>query len=866
MVAAGSHGEHPSAGPMTPAPDPVLAERAPVGVAELDLEGRIVQANPALCRTLGQPADQLLGLELRVLLHPDDRANFPLAGEDGGGVLECRVVQSDGDVREVRFHLSRRPDERAGLLVFVEDLTDQRSRLRWVERSLDERYTKLLHNIDDVITVCNPDGVIVKNLGHFDELLGWPPSHWEGRVIFELAHPDEQAGSRADFQRLLQLPGVPVVRQYRTLHRDGRWAWLEFTAINLLEDPSVQAVILISRNVTAKKQAEAIQQRQAAIFELIACAAPLDLVLGQLAQMVEDSTNGARAGIFLLEDDGLRMGAGARLDPRIIDLIHGSTAGSWFGSLREALMSGRATAVVDTSVAPEYASHRGLLADAGVLATAAVPVLDAPDAGAARGAIVVHLDEARALDANEELVIVSAARLAAIAVQRHESERQLSHLAHHDKLTGLPNRLLLQSRLDEGIRRARTHRSSIAVMFLDLDNFKIVNDSLGHAAGDDILVGFAERLSKLLRPGDVVGRFGGDEFVVLLQNVSDVADATPVAERLLDDLRRPFLIDENTVFLTVSVGIAISHGGRDSGEVLLRNADSAMYQAKARGRARIEVYDEGLPERATRRLQLEGDLHRALDASQFVLHWQPKIALATGRIVSAEALVRWAHPERGLILPADFIAITEELELITRVGEWVIAESIRQCSDLQAAHGEEAPASIAVNVSALQLSAPHIVESVTNVLNRWHWEPSRLVLELSESVLMDEVSDAKTMLMRLKDMGVQLAIDDFGTGYSSLSYLHRFPVDQVKLDRAFVSSITADGEGSPIARAVINMAHALDISVTAEGVETEAQLLGLRRLGCDRAQGFLFARPMSAADFSTLLTRKPRYGTPASAA
>jgi diguanylate cyclase (GGDEF)-like protein len=487
-------------------------------------------------------------------------------------------------------------------------------------------------------------------------------------------------------------------------------------------------------------------------------------------------------------------------------------------------------------------------------------VLDEPDTGAACGALVVHLDEPRALDANEDLALLSAARLAAIAVQRHEAERELSHLAHHDKLTGLPNRMVLQSRLEEGIRLARSLDSSIAVMFVDLDNFKIVNDSLGHAAGDHILIGFAERFSKLLRPGDVVGRFGGDEFVVLLENVSSAEDAKPVAERLLQDLRRPFRIGDSTVFLTVSAGIAISHGGRDASEVLLRNADSAMYQAKARGRARVEFYDEGLPERATRRMQLEGDLRGALDAGQFVLHWQPKVALATGTIVSAEALVRWNHPERGLILPTDFIPVTEELELISRIGEWVLAESIRQCSAWQDEHGTEAPASIAVNVSALQLSAPRILETVTNVLSRWSWPPEHLVLELTETVLMDDATEAQAMLLRLKQLGVQLAIDDFGTGYSSLSYLHRFPVDQVKLDRSFVTGIASDGEGSPIARAVIDMSHALDITVTAEGVETVEQLEGLRSLGCDRAQGYLFAKPLDSDAFSALLAQRPRFG------
>jgi len=536
----------------------------------------------------------------------------------------------------------------------------------------------------------------------------------------------------------------------------------------------------------------------------------------------------------------------------------------WPGTLRSALHGARTYA---GGVAATEANDdtRAALEELGICAITAIPIVHERDDNHVTGALLVLLEWDRPLRSHEELVATDAARLAAIAVQRHRVELQMSHLAHHDKLTGLPNRALLQTQLDEGIRQARTHQSSIAVMFLDLDNFKIVNDSLGHAAGDQILVGFAERLRKLLRPGDVLGRFGGDEFVVLLENVSTVDDARPVAERLLDDLRSPLRVGDKTVFLTVSVGIAVSNKGRDSSEVLLRNADAAMYQAKDRGRSRIEVYDDGLPERAAARLQLEGDLHRALDAGQFVLYWQPKIALDTGRIVSAEALLRWRHPERGLILPVEFVAVTEELELINRIGEWVLADAIRQRAEWEAEHGDEAPWSIAVNVSALQLSGPTVIDTVERVLSRWQWAPDRLVLELTESVLMDEVTGARALLRRLQHLGVKLAIDDFGTGYSSLSYLHRFPVDQVKLDRAFVTSIGADGEGSPIARAVINMAHALGISVTAEGVETEAQMQGLRVLGCDRAQGFHIARPMPAAEFSALLRRRPRYASSLSA-
>jgi diguanylate cyclase (GGDEF)-like protein/PAS domain S-box-containing protein len=835
---------------------PAATSRAgTIGLFEVDADGRLCRADAPFAAIVGRERATLPGCLLRDLLAEQHRERCALPASDEDITGWRARVHTD---RIVRFQLSGREDVPHRYLGVAID-EGRGAPADWESADADVRYAKLLRNIDDVITVCDANGVILKNLGHFDELLGWPSSHWEGRVISEFAHPDEVELAESEFLRLVEMPGVPVIRQFRTRHRDGRWEWLELTAINMLEDPAVQAIIIISRNITMQRKIEALHRTQAEVLELIACGAQLDLVLARLAQMVEDNTVGARVAVVLRDQDVLRLGAGPRLDPRMVDALDGSSASRWSGAVRSALLYARTVRGTLTD-AELTAQARMVFMECGINAFTAIPIVQEPDPDHVAGVLLVLLERTRPLESDEELVAANAARLAAIAVQRHRTELQLSHLAHHDKLTGLPNRVLLQTRLDEGIRQARTNHASIAVMFLDLDNFKIVNDSLGHAHGDRLLVGFAERLRKLLRPGDVLGRFGGDEFVVLLENVSSASDATPVAERLLDDLRRPFRIGDSTVFLTVSVGVALSHGGRDSAEVLLRNADAAMYQAKDRGRSRIEVYDDGLPERAARRLQIEGDLHRALEAGQFLLHWQPKVALSTGRIVSVEALLRWHHPERGLILPAEFISITEELELIHRIGEWVLADAIRQRTEWEDEHGDEAPWSIAVNVSALQLSGPKAVDAVARVLSRWQWAPDRLVLELTESVLMDEVSEAHAMLDRFKELGVKLAIDDFGTGYSSLSYLHRFPVDQVKLDRAFVAALDADGEGSPIARAVINMAHALDITVTAEGVETEQQLLGLRRLECDRAQGFLFARPMPAQAFSELLRTKPRFG------
>jgi diguanylate cyclase (GGDEF)-like protein/PAS domain S-box-containing protein len=853
-VPAASPGADRPPGPAShPLTDDVLFTRAPGAIVAFDADGRIQVVNAAACRLAQRTAAELVGQDVRALLHPD-RGTIELPTGDAVVDHDVRLLEPDGTIRRLRARVLAHG---ALHVAFLEDLTDQLRRIADAETSTGERYEKLLQNIDDVITVCDEHGTVLTNLGHFNELLGWPSSYWEGRSVFEFAHPDEVDDARRAYELLLRMPGVPIIRDFRTLDAHGRWNWLQFTATNLLDDPTLQAVVLVSRNVTLKKQSESLQKSQSEIFELIACAAPLDLVLARLGLLVEEHVPRSTTGFFVLDDEGdVRAAAGSRLPDTYVQALTGPRA-NWFGSVREALLTGRSATVTDLSADPH--AHATPAVFGSTRATVSLPIDDDLSEHGPCGVLEIHLADPRALTEAEELVALAAARLAAIALQRHRTQVQLWHLAHHDRLTSLPNRARLQERLDDAIRHARDHNSAIAVMFLDVDNFKIVNDSLGHTAGDHVLIGFAERLAAMLRPDDTVGRFGGDEFVVLLENITDADDAVLVAERLLEDLQHPLRIGDQTVFLSVSVGIAVSIGGHDSADVLLRNADSAMYQAKSKGRARVEVFDDGLPERSARRLQLEGDLHRALDEQQFVLHWQPKVALDTGRIVSAEALVRWNHPERGLIQPTEFIRVTEEIELIVRIGSWVLDEAIRQRAAWEAEHGDEAPWSIAVNFSALQLAAPRAMESVLQVLERWHWAPERLVLELTESVLMDDAAGASPILEKFTQLGVQIAIDDFGTGYSSLSYLHRYPVDQVKLDRSFVGSIDQHGEGSAIARAVINMAHALDITVTAEGVETDAQRRGLRVLGCDRAQGFLFSPPLPAEEFSALLRRKPRY-------
>jgi diguanylate cyclase (GGDEF)-like protein/PAS domain S-box-containing protein len=445
--------------------------------------------------------------------------------------------------------------------------------------------------------------------------------------------------------------------------------------------------------------------------------------------------------------------------------------------------------------------------------------------------------------------------------QRKAAEEQLVHDAFHDKLTGLPNRALFMNRLEQSILRAqRRKESSYAVLFLDLDRFKVINDSLGHMIGDEFLVATARRLQKILRPSDTVARLGGDEFTILLEEIENVNAAIEVAERIQQEIQQPFRLDGQEVITTVSIGIALGAKHYDQPDDLLRDADMAMYRAKTQGK-RHEVFDMSMHAHAVKRLQLETALWRALDRQEFRVHYQPIISLQDDRVTGFEALVRWQHPERGLVSPADFIPIAEETGLIVPIGFWVLREACRQlCSwqqtALQNIGQQNASLTINVNLSAKQLAQPDLIEQIEKILEETGLDPHSLKLEITESVIMDNVEEVTAVLLQLRDRGIQLGIDDFGTGYSSLSYLHRFPIMALKVDRSFVSRMGDDQENLEIVRTIVTLAHNLKMDVVAEGVETAEQLAQLRALGCELGQGYLFSKPVNCEVAESLLQRE----------
>lgn len=437
--------------------------------------------------------------------------------------------------------------------------------------------------------------------------------------------------------------------------------------------------------------------------------------------------------------------------------------------------------------------------------------------------------------------------------ERKAAEAKIEHQAFHDPLTDLPNRALFMERLSHALLRSQRSQQKTAVIFLDLDHFKVINDSLGHEAGDTLLKAVAERLRAMVRPGDTVSRLGGDEFTILLEDVKADCEIIAVAERIANILQIAIPIAGREISAAGSMGIAVSDGNYQSAEDLLRDADTAMYQAKGSARGHSIVFDTNMNIRAVERLELEIDLHDALERDEFRIYYQPIISLESGIVNEVEALIRWQHPTRGLIAPCAFIPIAEECGMIVRVGTWVLEMACTQVIEWQKLSPNAAPLSLCVNVSVRQLHEPNFVAVVSDILDRLGMDPTRLKLEITESVMVRDPLSVAMRLGQLREIGIRISVDDFGTGYSSMSYLSGLPIDTIKIDRSFINKMAQSNEDEAIVSAIVTLAKALKLKTTAEGIETPEQRDRLRSLDCDSGQGYFYSPPLPAAEIAALL-------------
>lgn len=531
------------------------------------------------------------------------------------------------------------------------------------------------------------------------------------------------------------------------------------------------------------------------------------------------------------------------------------------GPCLEAYRTGQRVLVPDLNVDERFRRFSPRAVEKGLAAVFSFPMrVD----GGRIGAADLYLDEPGMLSeadatAGQILADVAAAYIVNARGRdaSQETERELRYRALHDPLTDLPNRTLLHDRITHAVDRSRRSHGVPAVLFIDLDRFKEVNDSLGHRAGDQLLVAVARRLHDTLRPGDTLARVGGDEFVVLCDELNDAGQAVTMAQRVTGELAKPFLIGGEEVAITASVGIAIARVGHETPDTLIQDADIAMYRAKQRGGGSYETIDESIRVQAAHRLRGEDALRRAVESGEMRLVYQPIFSVPDGGIRGVEALVRWEHPDRGLLAPGEFVPLAEETGLIVPIGLWVLNAA---CMALKRWGSKIPRPIIAVNVSAVQLTRSDFPAAVRSVLRQHDTDPAEICLEVTETVLMDDDGRVVRALEELKEIGVTLAIDDFGTGYCCLTYLRRFPVDQVKIDRSFVEGLGSDSQDTAIVSAVTNLAHDLGLTVVAEGVETEQQLRMVGEIGCDLVQGYHLSFPLEAAGIDALMASMPGEG------
>ncbi len=442
--------------------------------------------------------------------------------------------------------------------------------------------------------------------------------------------------------------------------------------------------------------------------------------------------------------------------------------------------------------------------------------------------------------------------------KRKQAEKKLVHDAFHDALTGLPNRMFFMDQLKQTVQRVKRHpQPPFAVLFLDFDRFKVINDSLGHMVGDQLLIAIANKLRANVRPGDTVARLGGDEFTILLDSLKSPDDAIDMARRLLSNLAEQFKLPGREVFITASLGITLSTNGYEHAEDVLRDADTAMYQAKSLGRARYEVFDQGMHAKAPDSAEIETDLWRALERNELTLDYQPIVSLRTGKIAGFEALLRWMHPSRGMVSPLEFISVAEETGLIIPIGQWVLNQACRQTREWQKRYPQKPPLQVSVNLSPKQFMQRDLIDQISLALDSGGLSPASLKVEITEGMVMQNVESTMQMLGQLQALGVSISLDDFGTGYSSLSYLHRFPISTLKIDQSFVSSMSNTQESLEIVRTILGLARNLKMEVIAEGVETLEQAVELRAMNCEYGQGFYFSKALNANNAVRFLSSDP---------
>ena len=791
------------------------AMRDPVFVLDRDGIYRKVFAHDE--SLLALPSRQLIGRSANEVFNPEVAAQFRAVIDKVIQDRQLHTLQYPLWIEDQQkwFSASVMPLKEDQVLWIARDITESYfSREAMQQR--EELFRLLAENSSDCLSTCRADGTLIYISPVSERIFGYKPEELCGNDNFDRVHPEDMPILTGTIKKALENPGVYLTIEIRLLHKMGHWMWTEITGHTVVNGRGETEIHTVSRDISEQRASqEALRQAEEkyrSIFE------------------------NAVEGIFQTTADGHYLDANPSLAR-----IYGFDSVS---ELRETFSDIAGQLYVDPMRRAEFVQ---LMDKAGEVSSFESQIRRKD------GELIWISENARVVRDESGAISYYEGTVEDITTTR-ESKERLLHDALHDRLTGLSNRALFMDRLEQKFARLERRPDSLfAVLFLDFDRFKNINDSLGHLAGDQLLKKISGRLQECLRPGDTVSRFGGDEFAILLENVTELSDATVVAERVQKAMMRPFQLGSQQVFSSASIGIALGHSDYERAEDLLRDADMAMYRAKARGKARHEVFDAEMHTRAVALLQLETDLRWAIERDEFRLYYQPIVRLDDNAIVGFEALIRWQHPQRGLVSPAEFIPIAEETGWIIPIGRWVLEEACAQLSRWQAEIRSEEPLSMSVNLSSKQFSQPDLIEVVKMTIAQSGIAPDSLQLEITESAIMEDAQIVTGRLLELRNLGVKLGLDDFGTGYSSLSYLHRFPLDTLKIDRSFVARLLEDGENREVVRTIVTLGKNLGMDVVAEGVEEAQQLDDLRGLDCKHGQGYFFARPLPAEEAILIL-------------
>jgi diguanylate cyclase (GGDEF)-like protein/PAS domain S-box-containing protein len=736
------------------------------------------------------------------------------------------------------------------------DNFDQQKRRRMMETALAEseaRYRQIIELSPDAICIHRKNKFVLVNEACVRLLGAHDADELLGKDVLPFVHPDYHEVVK---NRVMQLPmGASRQAHFNDeiwLRKDGTPFHADIAAskFHYLGSPAVQNVM---RDISARKRTEQLQRAQNHVLGMVASGAQLSDIFTAICTIIESDSKRASCAIQVLDplSGTLQRAVAPSLPAGFVAAIADVEVAPENGTFGAAAAAGMPAFSTDIASDPSWRAWREEAAAHQMHAATAWPIIGKNDK--VLGVLALYYRHADMAGTHDLQLIAMATNLAGIAIENKQSEDRIRQLAHYDEMTSLPNRTLFNQLLNHALKSAQRRKQKLAVLFVDLDRFKNINDTLGHDAGDVALREFSRRVRGCIRSSDTLARMGGDEFYLLIEELSEADYAAAVAKKMLQEASQPFFIDGQECHLTASIGIAIYPDDGTDAQSLLKNADIAMYRAKADGKNAFHYYAANKNTHSIERLAMESQLRRAIDNREFVLHYQPKVELASDRIIGVEALVRWQHPERGLLAPGHFISLAEETRLIIPLGMQILQAACRDAKIINAASAH--PLRMAVNLSARQLDDEGFLDDMAGLLAETRLPPELLQLEITESMVMHNPDRATDVMNQLRAMGVQFDIDDFGTGYSSLAYLKRFPVHSLKIDQSFIKDIPDGPNDTAITKAIIAMGHSMGMRVIAEGVETARQMAALRNFGCDEIQGFHFSRPIPLPELLDLLAR-----------